>query len=184
MIENDKIEFIKRLMGLGELFDKKISDGLIEIYWEGLKEISLEDYIRASSQLALTCKFFPKPVEFFELIEGSQTDKANIALIQLEKAIEKQGYYSTVVFEDKVIHAVVDAMGGWMELCKITLDDWKFRKRDFISFYNTFSKRNFEYPDKLVGFHEHNNRVRGFLSHIPCPVMIRGGKKLIGGGKD
>lgn len=180
MTETDKIEFVKRLMALGELFDKSITDSLIDIYYDCLKKYNIDDYIRASSQLALTCKFFPKPAEYLELLEGNQTDKANLALIQLEKAIEKHGYYSTIVFPDKIIHAAVDAMGGWMEICKMTVDDWKYKRKEFINIYNTLSKRPIaSYPEKLIGFHEQNNRQGGFLSHVPTPIMIGEGKKLL-----
>lgn len=139
MDSRDKKEFLKILTGLAELFDKKISDALFGIYWQALEDLSLGDFNRAANSLALTAKFFPKPAEFREQILPAMSAQAAIAYKKLEDAFSSAGVYRTVVFDDPVIHAVVENLGGWMHYCNLPEVEVKWYRKEFEKHYANFA---------------------------------------------
>ena len=176
MKNKNKKEFLKFMAVLSVTFDKEITEMLSEIYWNVLKEMDIKSFIYACSMAVKTLKFFPKPIELLEIINGSPQDKSLMALLKVEKAISNHGYYYSVEFDDPLIHLTVENMGGWMQICCITIDDWKYRKQEFINIYNSLSKRPVsENIPKLTGFFEQDNRDRGYLSDIPKTILIDNG---------
>lgn len=182
MQKQDKIEFEIYLSGVAEIFDKQLSGIQMDIYFEALKNLTLEEFKRAATYVSKTCKFFPKPVEFLEQVIPNKDDLASLALIKLEKAIESYGYYQTVIFDDKIIHMVVDAMGDWMTIYNLYYDnerDWTFKRKEFISLYKTFLNNPRPYPERLIGFFETHNADRGFLDNIKNPILIGEKQKML-----
>jgi len=68
---NDKIKFVELMTGMGELFDKKLSKLLMKIYFESLKPYSIVDFEKAVNKIIVKSKWFPKPVELIELMQGN-----------------------------------------------------------------------------------------------------------------
>lgn len=135
MENKDFKNFCKDLAGLGEMFGKQINDTLYELYWEFLKDLSLEDFNRAANILARTSKFFPRPVEFREQVLPDITVRASLAYNKIHNAFISAGAYSTVIFDDAVIHAVIDNLGGWVKYCNLTDDEVKWWRKDFERLY-------------------------------------------------
>lgn len=173
MTNQDKSEFVRQLTGLAELFDKKISDALFEIYWQSLQELSLEDFKRAATSLALSAKFFPKPVEFREQILPNLDAQASLAYDKLHEAYLRLAPYHTVTFDDPVIHAVVNSLGGWIKLANLTVDEAKWYRKDFEAKYKNYAPqiRNLNVPTRLVGQFELNNSER-FPEYVTPPQII------------
>lgn len=119
---------------------------------------------------------FPRYAELMEAIKGNPDDVAIIALKALEDAIERHGAYKSVIFKDKVIMACVKGMGGWIEVCQIPSDEWKFQKQEFLKLYQAYL-RGGKYPliDYLVGRTEHQNRVSAYLEEAEDTAV-----KLVG----
>lgn len=155
MTEQDRAAFVTQLTGLAELFDKKITDTLFDIYWQVLEDLSLEDFKRAVNSLALTAKFFPKPAEFREQILPDMSAQAAIAYKKLEDAFSSAGVYRTVVFDDPVIHAVVENLGGWMHYCNLPEVEVKWYRKEFEKHYANFAPlvaaRRLKPPTMLFG---------------------------------
>ncbi|MBU6392535.1 MAG: hypothetical protein KGQ83_09885 [Planctomycetes bacterium] len=64
-----KFEFEKRIAALAELHNREMTDVLMNIYWEALKDLSYEDFNRTANEMVRASKFFPKPAEFIEMCE-------------------------------------------------------------------------------------------------------------------
>jgi len=160
MQERDKENFSKMLLGLGELFDKEISEILLSIYWEALKPYPWTVVKEALNKAAVMCRFFPKPVEIIELIEGSDTEQAEEAWATLLDAIEQCGAYVSVVFADGRIARCIELMGGWEAVNRWKIDELPFRRKDFLAIYKSLPKTG---PAKVVGIIEKENLVRGYL---------------------
>lgn len=90
----NKTLFQKYMTGLGEIFDKKISDVLKNIYWEALKPFSDEQCKQAFDKVFVTAKFFPKPADLVEAIGQGKPkieDKALIIAHRIITNIERKG---------------------------------------------------------------------------------------------
>lgn len=139
MRDNEKREFFKNLTGMAELYDKKLSDALIGIYWEALKDIPFNEFLNAINRLVLTAKFFPKPVEFRSQLVPDISAQAAIAYGKLEDAFYKHGVYASVWFDDPVIHAVVDNLGGWPVYCDTSDEGLTWYRKDFEKQYTNLA---------------------------------------------
>jgi len=175
--KHDKPKFIKRLLALGEIWGKELSKVVMDIYWETLENYDIEDVKAAFNHIGKTSRFFPKPADFIEAIDGDAESRASLAWASLVDAIEIHGHGKSVRFDDPAIMSVVAAMGGWIELCQ--RPDLKFRQREFSNLYRHFARNGHRHPGYLPGLVESENRLSGYVEHIPEPVAARaiGGRK-------
>jgi len=179
MLNKDK--FIELLSGLGELYDKQITEAMFDIYYEALKDFSFEQISGAAMKCVKTHKYntLPKPAEILEWLEGSIEDKAYIAWTQAHMAVVKYGHYDTVEFADPIISNVIQELGGWMLFSDIKTTELPFWEKRFREFYKVFEKRGVNTPVKLMGFIELSNTQTNYLDCIPEPIKIGFNEYLI-----
>lgn len=176
MNDADKREFVKELVMVGEMFDKTLTEGLVELYFETLKDLSLDQIKSAISHIANTATFFPKPVDFRNATGGNTELQALTAWEKTRKAVRSVGRYESVEFDDPVIHSVIILMGGWEGFCGIEgYDSEKWQQHDFEKMYKAMVGDNREHPEYLAGMSEIQNSARGF--EITRPPMLIGHKE-------
>lgn len=77
----------------------------------------------------------PKPADIVRIIDGTLADRANEAWAKVHNAIVRVGQYQALVFDDPLIHAAVEAMGGWVRLAEINSDQVTWVAKEFGSHY-------------------------------------------------
>jgi hypothetical protein len=70
MNQNDEIEFASLMAGMSEVFGVENTKTKVDIYFEQLREFSIDEVKRAVGLSLKTLKFFPKIAELRELIQG------------------------------------------------------------------------------------------------------------------
>jgi hypothetical protein len=159
--ETDKSRFKIILLGLAELYGKEPSDTTLDLYYNALSDLEYEDILRVANILARTSKFFPKPVEFREHIVPDLDTEVSLALDKVEKAFYGAGVYQTVIFDDPVIHKVIESLGGWVAYCEQPEKDVTWWKKDFAKLYKQYAPRiktgEITAPKQLLGQHAMNN---------------------------
>lgn len=186
---DDLTKFSTVLNGMGELYGKTISELLMDIYWQVLKRFELPTVLQAFEfhiNHPDKGQYFPRPSDIVRFIEGSEEDRALQAWTTVVKAITQVGVYRTVVFDDPLIHAVIEDMGGWVKLCEVRFDELSFRAQEFQKRYKAFiHKAPKRYPKYCCGIIEGENARRGYPI---APHLIVGDLKkaeqvmLTGGG--
>lgn len=184
MTKHDHFEFARVMMALSEVFDggREPNPLKVELYFQALKEFRIEEVKEASVIMMKTRVYpsFPKPAEIIHEINGTEEDWATNAWLTVIGAIRRHGSYESVSFDDKVIHSVIEAMGGWPQLCQTRDDDMKWRQKDFEGLYRVISRRDGQHPGHLPGLIEMDNRAKGYADHIPEPALVSGTtRKLI-----
>lgn len=107
-------------------------------------------------------QFPPRPADIVRQIDGSTTGAAPLAWGKVIQAVAQVGSWTTVVFDDAAIHAVIADLGGWPEICRTTNDELPFLQRRFESAYRSYRERGkFDYPPRLLGSHSINNSATG-----------------------
>lgn len=179
MNESDKKKFGQLLVTTAELFEKDLSSPVISIYFKALSNFEINQVEDAMGKVVTSCKFFPKPVEIIDFIQGGSSRIEDVALVQADivvNAIKKIGSYQSVKFKDRVTNAVISrCFGGWMKTCNELLEQneqW-FRK-DFVKYYQSYSRQGIISDEVFAGFVEIENTSKGFIEHIPKPIMIDG----------
>lgn len=125
---------------LSEVFGREISPGLIEVYYDTLSGRRIEEVEAAGRALLRTAKFFPRPSEFIEAMDGDPDERAAEAWAAVLWAMRKAGGYP-VKFEDGAVGAAIVSMGGWLRLCDSRESDLPHLRREFMSAYKTLRRR-------------------------------------------
>lgn len=177
MVDNERKEFTKILIMVAELFDKDLSENLINLYFHALKDLDISKIKTASSNLIKSATFFPKPVDFRNAIIGNVDDKSIEAWT---KALNAKNKYNSVKFDDPAIHSAIEAMGGWIKFC--TMEDYKeesWQMKDFTKIYKSVAGRG-GHIEYLSGMSELENGARGHSDFIPKIIQVGSIEKVEG----
>ena len=183
MTNNDKAQFFELLTGIAEIYNQEISAMKGQLYWNALIDLPIETVLRNANAHIRTAKFFPSPAELRQ--DDSTNDQAIMAWAAVEKAMHTAGYYYSVQFDDRVIHSVIQAMGGWMNLNQEQADNMPFRRKEFLDTYPVLRRRD-HHPEYMIGFFEKSNRENKFDEYIPpvkqiSTVYVQVGRQLTAG---
>jgi len=175
----DRKSFGKFMVVIGEMFDRETSDVLTELYWKALEPFTDEQCEKAFNQVVLSSRFFPKPVDIIESIRGTGGNRATEAWIKTLNAIRRVGTYQSVKFDDPVIHAVIEVMGGWDTMGSMLIDDEKWKQREFEKLYPIMEARG-NCPQYLPGRVEISNAAKGYNSETPILIGFKEAKQIEG----
>jgi len=95
--------------------NRDFPESAVELYWQSLKQFSyaqVEQALQAHQNNPDGGEFMPKPADIRRLLQGSGQERALSAWTKVEKSIANIGGYESVVFDDVLIHAVLEDMGG------------------------------------------------------------------------
>jgi len=103
---------------------------------------------------------------------------AALAYDKVIKVFWDVGVYGSPKFDDPLIHAVIESLGGWVAFCKTPTDELKWWRKDFERKYQHMApiKDRLQLPGHLPGVHELNN-TQAYPDHVPDPVLVGGEEK-------
>lgn len=189
MSPTDKLAFSALLAGcLNALYEKSVSTTLIDVWFNALLAYPLDEISAAFSRHVVDPdhgQFPPKPADVVRLIDGGGDGKALAAWSKVDRAIRHVGGWRSVCFDDPLIHACIDAMGGWIKLCETATDELPFRQQEFAKRYRSLLMLATEpaYPPHLIGRAEAGNAPNGYPvepplllgdPHKAARVLLRG----------
>lgn len=152
----------------------------LNIYYLALSSLTAEQLNRAFIAMVKNrvYKNFPQIAEILQYAYGTTEneleDRIVIAKRMLKNAIVRYGSYGSVEFEDKSIHAVIDALDGWQNLCVMNGDDLdKFLTFEFSKIYKAYARNKYEVSEYYIGFYDMQNGTKninkiGFKSMAPA----------------
>ena len=164
MNSNDHKKFAEVMAILSEVFDngKTVSKLKVDIYFKALQAHDI-DLIRAAVHRMVMERVyptFPKPAEIIKFITGDVQDIALLAWTKVIKAVARTGNYYSVRFSDPVIHAVIEAMGGWIKFGTFREDEMIWKQKEFERYYGIMRKLS-KHPSYLPGICETQNSYLG-----------------------
>lgn len=155
----------------GEIF--KLWLGVLENYPFEEIQNAFNRYLQTESRM-------PLPADILKILRGSEDDLSLAALIKVEKAMSRHGSYATVVFDDPIIHAVVDELGGWIKCCHGTDKELTWWEKNFRERYRHHLRCGIprDVTPKLLGILDETNLPHGATPQKP--VVIGDYEKAIG----
>lgn len=163
-------EFTHRLSVLAEIFDVKLSPARAALYFEALRDLSVEGVFGALNQAAKLCTFFPKPAELRSFVVGDSEDAAEIAWVGMNAAVRRLGHMSSVAFDDAALaETIVAVFGGWVGLCgqELSPEMWAAKRKEFGRVYRTMRQRRLQGGRYLIGAAEaHNSGVSEWMRFV------------------
>ncbi len=179
MKPTDSAAFSQMMALMAELYGKACTEPFVNIYWHLLKDFELSDIrkaFKAHIQNPDGGQFFPKPADIIRFLEGSAETRALQAWSLVERAIGRIGRYQSLAFDDALIHAAIEDMGGWIKLCEMTLKELPFSSLEFQKRYQGFvNKPPRRHPPYLCGMVERDNTKEGYPFSVP--VLVGDAKK-------
>ncbi|HOG17670.1 MAG TPA: DUF6475 domain-containing protein [Syntrophales bacterium] len=154
--------FKEYMTALSEIHGKELSALLNSLYWKTLEPFTDAECERAFKDLIFSAKFFPKPAEFLEVLQGKREDLGARAWIKVIEAARRYGNWQSVEFDDPVIHSVFKFWGGWGVIREWKDKDLKWIQKEFERLYSIFLGENREHPKYLPGDHEIQNAANGY----------------------
>ena len=155
--------FLVNMATLSEVFDKQLSDALLEVYWRILEPFDDSDCLSMFKRIVVELKFFPKPAEMVNMLRGDTEERSISAWLEALAAVKRFGNYQSVRFADPAIHAVIQAMGGWPRFALMEADEEKWRQKEFERLYRVLAENpRGKHPEYLPGEHEIKNEAMGY----------------------
>ncbi len=177
MTKEEKARILTALLGMAEVYGRTLSEVTQRLYLAVLDGYECQDVVQAFMRHIEDPEhgqFMPKPADIVRQIRGDPEGEAHQAWAKLMWAVRDHGSYASVVFDDALIHAVVQQMGGWVRIGEFTQDELPFRMKDFVALYRSHRQRAEvpQYPPVLLGIIATQNTFLGFADDVPEPVLV------------
>lgn len=175
MRNDDFRAFHEVIEGVYSFYGKDASSFALDVWWQALKPYDLAAIRDALGRHCVNPdngQWLPKPADVVKMIEGSTLDSAVVAWTKVDRAVQAVGTYSTVVFDDALIHCVIAEMGGWPQLGQKKVDEWPFVTKEFQQRYRAYKSRRQTpaFPPKLIGLFDQQNRQNGHDDQNPVLI--------------
>ena len=168
----DKPKFLATLTACAEYYGKELSEPIIGLYWEGLRHLGADVFDQAMAAHMRNPEggqFMPRIADLINLTSGNNRDAAMLAWSKIDSAVRLYGPYPDVVFDDPIIHRVIEDMGGWILLNGRDDKSWPFVQNEFMTRYRGYGLRENigRYLPVLTGITNAANRPGGFADTPP-----------------
>lgn len=175
-------QFSQLITDVLAFYRQDVSAFALQVWWQTCANFELEQVTKALTAHAMDAErgqFAPKPADLTRQLSGTATDRAMLAWGKVHDAMGRVGAYQDVVFDDAVIHAVVEDLGGWVKLCRTELKDMGYLQHRFAESYRAYAGKpdGMTYPSKLIGEGTQANdaalAMRGLKAPSPAVVGDR-----------
>lgn len=174
MKNSDKAEFQALMADALAFYRQDLSRFALSVWWQACERYDIEQVAAALTTHAMDPErgqFAPKPADIVRQLQGTHSDRSLIAWGKVLDAAQRVGAYQSVAFDDGVIHAAIEALGGWPMVCRTSHDELPHLQRRFCEQYRTNVKRpDLRYPPLLPGLHQQENATAG--RRVAPPVLV------------
>lgn len=182
MQKSDYDNFVDTWTQAWDLYGKSLSPGAVMLAFNALMRYELKAITQALTAHVNdpdSGQFPPKPADVVRLIDGRKDDRAQAAWTKVEQTARRVGQYETVVFDDPIIHCVIQDMGGWIDLCMTAEDELPFKAREFEKRYQGYLLRGGveDHAKKLTGRTDQTNQASGFGEQKQTPTLAGNAEK-------
>jgi hypothetical protein len=135
VIDADKAEFVKVVMGFAELKGKQLSLPAVELYWRAMRNWELQDFMAAAERLVSTSQYMPEPYHFHELRKAG-LETAPEAWARAVRHAASSAYRRGPI-GDPLIDKCVEIVGGYAAIALSDVSKLQFIERRFCEHYAT-----------------------------------------------
>lgn len=158
-------KFTQCLLVLGEVFSEQISELRLEAYRMALDGYELSAIESAMNRAIGTLKFFPKPAELIELMEGSHDDRAGQAWHVLLDAVSDGGNASVKFLDPAAAVAMDVTFGGYLQAARTIREADEpmiaHYRKNYVQAYQTARKFPRQVETYRAGVFEFQNSAGG-----------------------
>jgi hypothetical protein len=163
MTQDDTEDFARLMAVLCDVFDKEMTDRLLEVYFQTLEPVPIDQVKYAGKYLLLHGKWFPKPADFLDCIMGDAHEQGQLAWCLMIDIVARLGGYASLIVEDPGFsYALENTFGNWQRACAMLPEpsDPMFAnlRKQFLANFQRAIKNNETGTRYYVGQVEQTNR--------------------------
>lgn len=172
----EKIELVALVTDVLAYYRQDASDFTLDVWSAACDGFTLEQVRKAISAHATNPErgqFAPKVADIVRILQGTHTDRAQLAWGKTLGAMSSVGAYTDVVFDDPAIHAVIEDLGGWPKVCRMETKELSYLQHRFCESHKAYTGRGtFEYARRLPGDRSPDHEFEKFGIPLPRPALI------------
>lgn len=159
MNDNDKKEFAKIIMAMGENFNATVTKEGLQIRFEALKEFSINQVKQACIELVKTRVYPGMPVagEIRAAISSGPggnnpkkiEDVAQAGLNEIMGQIRAVGSYGAPKWNDPIVADLLSRRWSWRGLCEMTETEHKWFAKEFVEAYRAAATNGDSAPVRI-----------------------------------
>lgn len=177
MQASDRAAFGQLLTDVMAYYRQDTSGFVLDLWWRACANADMEQVRAALQKHCLDPErgqFAPKVADVVRALFGTATNRAAIAWGKAHGAMASVGAYRDVVFDDPLIHAVIEDLGGWPKVCRTTVDDLSYLQHRFQEAYRSYVAcgAQADYPRRLAGDRSPDSDYEAKGLPAPRPVLI------------
>ncbi len=139
MDSSDRPEFVRVLNGLAAIKRVDLTKDVYELWWQSMKNWSIDAFKDAAGYLLLNCKFMPTPYDFEQLRKKGEPSAHEAWSMALHHA---EGPWRQGVLGDALTDRVVAALGGYSVIALTHKDKLGYLERRFLDAYGDLLDTN------------------------------------------
>lgn len=155
MHPTDAQRFSRLFSDVMAYYRQDVSSFTQTLFWTACEPFDYEQVAKAFNQHAKDPEhgqFPPKVADLVRILQGTHTDRAQLAWGKALEAMSSVGAYTDVVFDDPAIHACIEDLGGWPKVCRTETKELSYLQHRFCESHKAYTGRGtFDYPRRLNG---------------------------------
>lgn len=174
MTENNREAFGRDMLMMASGYNAPMSDLRIELYFAALHDLDIAIVERAITVAVNRCKFCPTIADLREVVDGSQTDRAELAWMTWKEAARKHGAYTSLDCADAAFaETILAVFTSWPAACSLDLSDemWAAKRKEFERVYRVMERRELGGSRRLAGIAELQNTNPEWTRHTPIAYI-------------
>lgn len=181
MRSTDRKQFAATLAAVYSLYRSELSEAVLQMWWGALSGYEIEaiaSALTAHTSNPDTGQFLPKPADVVKMLGGTTKDAAIVAFAKVVDGVKSAGSWSSVAFDDPIIHRVLEDLGGWTVVCATTEKEWPFLEKRFVDAYRAWRQKGDvpPHPPRLAGRTEIANVAAGYTD-AEVPLRLIGNRE-------
>lgn len=176
MQQHEKAAFGQLVKDVMSYYRQDTSKFLLDTWWGACQPFDMEQIQTAMQRHATDAehgRFAPKVADVVRILQGTHTDRAQLAWGKALEAMSSVGAYTDVVFDDAAIHAAIEDLGGWPKVCRTETKELSYLQHRFCESHKAYTGRGaFDYPRRLAGDRSPDYEYEKKGIRPPAPALI------------
>lgn len=176
MLHTDRRRFAGLFADVMAYYRQDVSDFTQSLFWTACENFEFEQVAKAFDRHAKDPEhgqFPPKVADLVRILQGTHTDRAQLAWGKALEAMSSVGAYTDVVFDDPAIHACIEDLGGWPKVCRTETKELSYLQHRFCESHKAYTGRgSFGYPRRLNGDRSPDSEYEKKGLKPPRPALV------------
>lgn len=176
MQEDDRAALYALVADALGYYRQNASEFTLQVWWQACQSFDMEQVTKAMTAHATDPErgqFAPKVADIVRILQGTYTDRAQLAWGKALEAMSAVGAYQDVIFDDPAIHACIEDLGGWPKVCRTDTKELSYLQHRFCESHKAYVGRGqFEYPKRLAGDRSPDSEYEKKGLALPRPALV------------